>query len=213
MGVKERRAREKEKRRQEILDTAKKVFMMKGISLTTIEDIANGAELSPATIYLYFRNKEELYASLNLATLEFIYHEVRKIFHSKKLGGPREKIAEVKNAFYKAYKSDPLILRNIMRGLLENTLTTLSSDLVSGINSLTKTTMTIIKDIYEEGVREGIFREEKGIAVADMMWAMFVGLVLYEEAKKGLDHRKNFLKSTLDMAFDIFLKGVLKREG
>ena len=115
MGVKERRAREKEKRRQEILDTAKQVFMIKGISSTTIEDIANRTELSPATIYLYFKNKEELYAYLNLATLEFVCHEVRKIFHSKRLVGPGEKIAEVKNAFYKTFKYDPLILRNVMR--------------------------------------------------------------------------------------------------
>jgi AcrR family transcriptional regulator len=57
MGIKERKARERESRRQEILNTAKELFMIKGLSSTTIEDIGNRAKISAGTTHLYFKNK------------------------------------------------------------------------------------------------------------------------------------------------------------
>ena len=56
MGTLERRERERERRREEILGAAKELFIAKGLSYTTIEDIAKKAELSQGTIYFYFKN-------------------------------------------------------------------------------------------------------------------------------------------------------------
>ena len=60
MGIQERKEREKERRRQQIMVAAKRVFSEKGFNKATMEDIAHEAELSPGTLYLYFKNKEEL---------------------------------------------------------------------------------------------------------------------------------------------------------
>ena len=59
MGIQERKEREKERRRQQIMVAAKRVFSNKGFNKATMEDIAQEAELSPGTLYLYFKNKEE----------------------------------------------------------------------------------------------------------------------------------------------------------
>lgn len=64
MGILDRKEREKEIRRQQIIVAARRVFSGKGFSKSTMENIAVAAELSTGTIYLYFRNKEELYASI-----------------------------------------------------------------------------------------------------------------------------------------------------
>ncbi|RLC22759.1 MAG: TetR/AcrR family transcriptional regulator, partial [Deltaproteobacteria bacterium] len=66
MGIQERKEREKGRRRQQIMIAAKRVFSLKGFNKATMEDIANEAELSPGTLYLYFKNKDELCASLSL---------------------------------------------------------------------------------------------------------------------------------------------------
>jgi len=55
MGIQERKKREKERRRQQIMIAAKRVFSVKGYSKATMEDIAKEAELSPGTLYLYFK--------------------------------------------------------------------------------------------------------------------------------------------------------------
>lgn len=64
MGINERREREKEQRRNDIIDSAEKVFFSRGWTVATMDDVAAGAELSKATLYLYFKSKEELYVAI-----------------------------------------------------------------------------------------------------------------------------------------------------
>jgi AcrR family transcriptional regulator len=64
MGINERKSREKESRIKQIRDSAAALFYKKGYAATTIENIATLTEISKATIYLYFRSKDDLYYSL-----------------------------------------------------------------------------------------------------------------------------------------------------
>jgi AcrR family transcriptional regulator len=72
MGVHERKLREKEQRKVDILNAAREVFSSKGFNTTTMEEIALRAELSPGILYLYFENKEELYTSLSVEVLKHL---------------------------------------------------------------------------------------------------------------------------------------------
>lgn len=60
MGVQERRARQKEGTREEILDAARTLFVKEGYENTSIRKIAEKIEYAPGTIYLYFRDKSEI---------------------------------------------------------------------------------------------------------------------------------------------------------
>jgi len=60
MGITERREREKNERRQAILNCAMELVLTQGVEHVSMEDIAGKAELSKATVYLYFSSKEEL---------------------------------------------------------------------------------------------------------------------------------------------------------
>src|SRR4051794_11201923 len=60
MGVQERRAREKERNRGEILDAARAFFVKEGYEHVSIRKIADKIEYAPGTIYLYFRDKAEI---------------------------------------------------------------------------------------------------------------------------------------------------------
>src|SRR5215831_4071448 len=60
MGVQERRAREKQELRQEILDAARDLFVREGFENVSMRKIAEKIEYSPTTIYLYFRDKADL---------------------------------------------------------------------------------------------------------------------------------------------------------
>lgn len=52
-----RRVREKEERREAILDAAEQVFFCKGFDRTPMDDIARQAQLSRALLYVYFEDK------------------------------------------------------------------------------------------------------------------------------------------------------------
>ena len=59
-----RRERERERHRGEILDAAEGVFAEKGFGGGTVEDVAVRAEFSVGTLYKFFASKEELYQAL-----------------------------------------------------------------------------------------------------------------------------------------------------
>jgi AcrR family transcriptional regulator len=64
VGVKERRAREKKELRQEILDAARELFAKEGYEDVSMRKIAEKIDYSATTIYLYFRDKDELLHSI-----------------------------------------------------------------------------------------------------------------------------------------------------
>ncbi|MBL0313004.1 MAG: helix-turn-helix transcriptional regulator [Holophagaceae bacterium] len=64
MGPIDRREREKEKLKKEILDAARYLFARDGYDSVTMRAIAERIEYSPRTIYLHFKDKEDLIREL-----------------------------------------------------------------------------------------------------------------------------------------------------
>ena len=61
MGITERRNREKSERRKAIINCARELILAQGVEQVSMEDIARKAELSKATLYLYFPGKEDIF--------------------------------------------------------------------------------------------------------------------------------------------------------
>lgn len=209
MGIQERKEREKERRRQQIMVAAKRVFSDKGFNKATMEDIAQEAELSPGTLYLYFKNKEELYASLSLRILQYLLIRVEHV-NEEKDAGPEEKLKSLVDAMYDVYEFDPLIIINMFHLQSSETLKNLSPQLMEEIKVLSRKSLGSIAQIFKEGVDKKIFIDRHPVALADTFWALFSGVVLWLTSKKIIDERKDYLKQTLDVAFEIFRRGLNK---
>ena len=65
MSVAHRKQREKEEMRELILDASRSIFLEKGYHQTSIRNIAEKIEYSPGTIYLYFKEKDEIFHALH----------------------------------------------------------------------------------------------------------------------------------------------------
>ncbi|MEL0166998.1 MAG: TetR/AcrR family transcriptional regulator [Pseudomonadaceae bacterium] len=66
MSATERREREKQERRESILDSAEQCFFSKGYERTSMDEIARGAQLSRALLYVYFKDKAAIMRGLML---------------------------------------------------------------------------------------------------------------------------------------------------
>jgi AcrR family transcriptional regulator len=209
MGIQERKEREKERRRQQIMVAAKRVFSDRGFNKATMEDIAQEAELSPGTLYLYFKNKEELYASLSLRILQYLLIRVEHV-NEEKDSGPEDKLKSLVDAMYDVYEFDPLIIINMFHLQSSETLKNLSPQLMSEIKELSRKSLGSIAQIFKEGVDQGIFVDRHPLALADTFWSLFSGVVLWLTSKKIIDEKKDYLKQTLDVAFEIFTRGLRK---
>lgn len=82
MGTAERKLREKEQRRQYILDTAERIFFKQGADVVTMDDLARATELSKGTLYLYFRNKEALFLAINVRAKKQMREMMEQTLHS-----------------------------------------------------------------------------------------------------------------------------------
>jgi AcrR family transcriptional regulator len=209
MGIQERKQRERERRRQQIIVAAKRVFSEKGYSKSTMEDIAREAELSPGTLYLYFKNKDELYASLSLRILQYLNIRLEDVKKEKDIE-PRLKIAAIKEALFDVYQFDPMILINMFHLQSSETLKNLSSPLLENITELSRNSLTILAEIFKDDTDQDNFASHHPTAIADIVWSLFTGVVLWEESKRMIDNEKDFLKQTLDVAFEIFSRGITR---
>jgi AcrR family transcriptional regulator len=161
MGINERKKREKKMREKmrekQIQEAAIAVFMDKGFNSATMEAIARKAELSPATIYLYFKNKDELYCSLNLLTLQYLHDQIQAVYEDDSLS-VEEKILGLRDAMFNTFLYNPTNLRMIFHVQLNGVHPTLDKRLMGQLN-------------IRGGVWNGLF----GHHVVDVLWPRCVG--------------------------------------
>ena len=186
---------------------AKRVFYHKGFAKVTMEDIAREAELSPGTLYLYFKNKDELCASLSLRILQYLNIRLRHVSDEKGLDG-QQKLEALKDAIIDVYEFDPLILINLFRLQSSEILKNLSPQLLADIKELFNSSLGAMSDIFNEEINKGVLIDKKPEALADLLWALFSGIVLWGESKKIMDNNEDYLKQALEIAFEVFLLGI-----
>lgn len=98
MGIAERKERERQQRIDSILDAAEKVFMDKGLKNATIDEIAEAAELSKGTIYLYFKCKELIFTGIELRGTKILADYFSRAARDQKVG--IDKVRAIGKAYY-----------------------------------------------------------------------------------------------------------------
>jgi AcrR family transcriptional regulator len=208
MGIYERKQREKEKRKIEIINAARKVFSSKGFNSSTMEEIATEAELSPGTLYLYFKNKEELHTSLSIEILKYLADEIQKVVIEDI--SVENKIDRFRDVFIKVYDHDPNILINLFHLQSGETLQNLSDEVLQQIKIYSTLAHGAIINVIKEGIEQGIFIDEHPVALADVLWASYAGIVLWVDSKRLLNDQKDFVKPTIKTAFALISRGLRK---
>jgi AcrR family transcriptional regulator len=96
MTISTRKERQKEELRTKILQAAKELFMAKGFEDTSIRNIAERIEYSPTTIYLYFRDKDEIFHALHSEGFALLNQYFKPLAH---VGDPFERLKALNEAY------------------------------------------------------------------------------------------------------------------
>jgi AcrR family transcriptional regulator len=209
MGIHERKQREKQRRRRDIINAARKIFSVKGFNSATMEEIATEAELSPGTLYLYFKNKEELHTSLSIDILKYLSNQIHKVVNLDIC--VEEKIERFRDVFIDIYDYDAGILINLFHLQSGETLHNLSEEMMQQLKENSAQAHGAIIQVIKEGIDKGVFIDEHPVALADVLWGAYAGVVLWVDSKKKLDDQKDFVKSTLITTFKVIIEGLKKR--
>lgn len=186
MGVAERKEREKEQRRQEIIVAAEKVFFRKGIDNSTMDDVAEQAELSKATLYLYFSSKDEIYSAIFSKSQERLYKTIREA--TDQLSETREKISEFISSFISFQKKNPEYFKAFFYFLTRDIDHQTKDCYVDERKNAGKDFLNDWVKLVKEGKKEKLIREDLNeIPVAVILWMQLIGfLKIYPNLKKSL---------------------------
>lgn len=83
MGLKERKERQRTEMREAILEAALKLFSGEGYDNVTMRKIASEIEYSVGTIYLYFKDKSEIFYELHTIGFDKFYQKQLSVQHIK----------------------------------------------------------------------------------------------------------------------------------
>ena len=159
------RTNDPEGTRRNILEVASREFALNGLSGARIDEIAAKTKSSKRMIYYYFGDKEGLY----LKVLESFYSEVRATEATLDLEGlpPVEALKKLVGFTFDHHAGNEDFIRVVM---IENIHHGEFLSKSKAIQQLNVTAIAAVTDIYERGVKEGIFR--KGLDPVDLHWSI-----------------------------------------
>ncbi len=208
MGTTERREREKQKRREDILTAARALFFEKGLRGTTIDDIARSTELARGTIYLYFETKEEIYATILLEGMDILGRLIQESFDEK--ADPLTNLLNGHDAYMKFHDDYPQFHSVLIINKME-IAPLIPEQLAGQLNAKMDQMATWIAGILDEGMKQGFFRAMDSVAVAYMQMGMATGFAMMVNRcaaqNAALGDRQQFRQ----VMHDLIANGVMKR--
>ena len=181
MGVKERKALEKQMRRNQILDAARALLFSFGINNISISKIAKHAELGVGTIYFYYKNKEEIFAALQEEGLGILYSTILQI--SKENIEHKEKLIQIALAYYR-FSQNQKDYFDIINYFLSSPIVFFKPDLKNQIDMSARKILLVIREIIIDGVGKEVFKEDDPYKFSIMFWGTIHGLLQFKKLEK-----------------------------
>ena len=155
---------EHEKRRREILEKALDVFMDEGFEDVTYQKIADRRSITRTTLYIYFKNKREIF---NFSIKQFLQDLEESFVQIKKEEGlsHTEKLIRVMTVIIDSLEENRRLLKVIMNYLLSNTREDYDPD--NRVRRRTLRLRHILSTMLIEGIKAGEFKRSVNVKKAN----------------------------------------------
>ncbi len=210
MGITERKEREKERRRQEIIDAAERVFFREGIDRASMDQVAEEAELSKGTLYLYFKSREDLHWAIAERGMQVLREFIGRNLAEEPSGAAG--LVAIGRCFIEFSESHPDYFDSLLffegRNLEKLNLTTEHiREAFFGDSPI-----MILQGVIEKGMADGSIRSGlSAAALTHTLWAQTLGVLQVIRNKKevfdlfGIDRQ-----SLIQSHFEILKNGILQ---
>lgn len=211
MGITERKEREKESRRQSIIDAAERVFFRKGFDQSTMDDIATEAELSKGTLYLYFQSKDEVHFEIMERGNQILLGIMEQGIDKSKTG--RENLRLLGEAFVYYSNQYPDYFNAMMAFQSRDVEQQKVNEeklrrFIEGRSSI-----SLLSEIVRKGITDGSVRRDiPVVTLTTLLWSQMMGILVMYATKKPVFEfqqilRNDLVKFHLDMISDGLIPG------
>jgi AcrR family transcriptional regulator len=209
MGINERREREKIERRKTILNCAKELILEQGVERVSMEDIARKAELSKATVYLYFSGKEILFNEICEESERVFLEHLQPFLQACPTG-----IAAMK-CFWRGYvelfgNSDEIIIIFRVHNHLNSWLPIISQGKQSS-SPYVDDILEAMKAIIDRCKTEGVFDPTLDSNMATRLLLSIFSIIVEKAARIPAKERKSpAIIEEMTAVFQIIIRGFAK---
>ncbi len=208
MTVKERKEREKLARKKAIIDAAREVFFEHGFQATTMDQIAEVAEVSKGSLYLHFPTKEELYVTILVQGLEMLLQRFQKAVQGVKDWETR--IRNIGKAYYDFYREErnySQILFLLQHGEIAPKV---SDQVIQTTFERGLSCLNILCQAIEAGMAKQEIREQNAMELAVILWGSMNGIILLHEEEEHKKIIPTSLDSVIQRAITLLIDGLRK---
>ena len=208
-----RKQRERERRHQEILDAAKRVFLTKGFERATMDEIALEAAVSKPTIYQHFKTKDDLYVALLLPCAKEMESRLSRIEEKLKEGkyaSGGDVIWDIGKSFLAVFLKNPemfrvFIVANQQMHLEKSINETVLAEYMSG-----NTSHAIGMRIAELSMEQGLMKKVETSHFVDTLWGTLLGVLQLAIVRSKDGQSFDDLEETLQFAASVIDKRMFK---
>lgn len=209
MGITERRKREKDLRRELAMDAAMAIYNEEGYHAITMEKIAERCEISRASLYLYFKNKDEILIDSIVDHTEYFTDLLKDLYDNRE----RLKdtlLKELWGRFINFYEKEPDTFNASLYFRNSEIILNLPNDLRNSITESASMVVSLQHKIIEYGVQTGLFIDCNPMTLAEVIWTSFLGIIQLERSKQVLFHKGHY-ETTRDLALEVLSRGIVKK--
>ena len=203
MGSKERRARDKENLREEILEVARALFIKEGFENVSIRKIADKVEYAPGTIYLYFRDKSDILRTICDETFGKLHQRLSAIVRDT--APPLEKLRRAGRVYIDFALEHPsqYVLVFMTRWQKEKV------DTAPGAKDVGSLCFQDLCQIVQQCMDENLMRGSDVQEMSQTVWAAVHGVasLLIAKCEFPLIERSRLVESVIQMS----VEGLLRR--
>lgn len=145
--------KEKTDKALRIKEAATRVFSQKGFYNSTIADVAKVAEVAEGTIYLYFKNKDDLLISIFEGSMDFFIQQVTQ--EIAQVVSPDEKLKRFISLHLRLVQENPDLAQVLQIELRQSTK--FMKEYEGGKFG---DYLNVVRNILEEGREQGVFRQD-----------------------------------------------------
>jgi AcrR family transcriptional regulator len=212
MGIEERKEREKQARREAIMGSARELFFAKGFNATTMDEIAQKAELSKGALYLYFASKEELYVNVMSEGLSILFERTEEALLLDL--PPDQMLRKLGEVHYRYYLDYPEYSRIFFFLEHRNVAQQLPRELIQESMDKGKRFFQLIVGIIQQGIEQGIFAPETDTRKAAVaFWGATSGVLHLFEEEVNREIIGMNVEQLIYYTLDLFIQALKKRPG
>lgn len=181
MKILSRIERERERKKQEILDAAEKLFLKEGFKGTSMAEIAQKSEFSKRTVYKYFGSKEELYSAIALRGIELFQEVILQSIQNKETGF--DKLRSIANSIVNLKKINKNYAQIILYFLTQSINNNKPTDGFNNCKQLIDKIRSLIQQFIEEGIKDGSIKKDIDIKKMGLAaQTIFMGLYMLDNS-------------------------------